>query len=86
VKAIIARLRRLEEKIPTEVVEPSWLGILRERRRRRAEAHGQPYEEPVRAPLILPKGIYPTWASILRAARARRCDESRRVQEAAQTR
>jgi hypothetical protein len=86
VKAIIRRLRRLEEKIPTEVVEPTWLRILRERRRRYAEANGQPYKEPVRTPLILPKGTPPTWATVLRAARARRCAESRRVQEAAQTR
>jgi hypothetical protein len=86
VKPIIRRLRRLEEKIPTEVVEPSWLVILRERRRRYAEANGQPYEEPVRTPLILPKGTPPTWASILRAARTQRCAESRRAQEAAQTR
>ena len=69
-KAMSTRLRRLEEKVPTEVIEPSWVGILRERRRRRAEANGQPYEEPVRDPLILPEGTHPTWASILRAARA----------------
>jgi hypothetical protein len=86
VKAIIRRLRRLEEKIPAEVIEPSWVGILRERQRRRAEADGQPYEERMQAPLILPKGTDPTWATILRVARVRRCAEWRRAQEAAQTR
>jgi hypothetical protein len=80
-KAVIRRLCRLEERVaPPEVVEPSSVAVMRERQRRRAEAEGIPYVEPVREPLVLANGRYPTWAEVMRAHRARRCAESQRAE------
>ena len=45
-KAIITRLRRLEEvRVVREQEGPSPVELMRERRRRRAEADGEPFEE-----------------------------------------
>jgi hypothetical protein len=45
-KAIIRRLRRLEElRVVREQEGPSPVELIRERRRRRAEASGEPFEE-----------------------------------------
>jgi hypothetical protein len=72
-KAIITRLRRLEERVANhETGGPSWVDVLRERRRRRLEASGLAYEEPAREPLVFEHGRRPTCAEVLRAARARR--------------
>ena len=46
-KAIIRRLCRLEEvRVVREQEGPSPVELMRERRRRRAEADGEPFEEP----------------------------------------
>jgi hypothetical protein len=86
-KTIIRRLRQLEEKAANqEIGGPNPVDVLRERRRRRAEASGVPYEEPMRDPKLYENGRRPTWAEVLRSHRARRCAEaqSRRAEEAAQ--
>ncbi len=71
-KTIIRRLCRLEENVAThEIGGPSWVDVLRERRRR-AEASGLPYVERPREPLVFEHGRRPTCAEVLRAARARR--------------
>jgi hypothetical protein len=45
-KAIIRRLRRLEEvRVVREQEGPSPVELIRERRRRRAEASGEPFDE-----------------------------------------
>ena len=76
-KTIIRRLCRLEEKVAThEIGGPSWVDVLRERRRRRFEASGMPYEERAPGPRLYEHGRRPTWAEILRSARARRGAES----------
>jgi hypothetical protein len=79
-KTIIRRLCRLEEKVAThEIGGPSWVDVLRERRRRRFEASGMPYEERAPEPLLYEHGKQVTWAEILRSARARRHAESLRA-------
>lgn len=80
-KAIVWRLRKLEEKAaPRAFIEPGWVSVLRERRRRRAEAAGMAYVEPVRAsidPALFANGRWPGWAEVLRSHRARRHAELR---------
>ena len=75
-RTLIRRLRKLEERAaPQSLVEPAWLGLLRERRRRRAAAAGEPYVEPLREPMdpfLFANGRWPSWAEVLRAHRARR--------------
>ena len=83
-KTIIRRLRKLEEKVANhEIGCPSWVDVLRERRRRRLEAAGLPYEEP---PKLYENGKIPTWADVLRSHRAHRCAEieAQRAKEATQ--
>ena len=83
-KTIIRRLQLLEGKVANhEIGGPSWADILRERRRRRAEADGVPYVEPVRDPIPLVNGRSPTWAEVLRYRRSQRTAEaqSQRVAE-----
>jgi hypothetical protein len=81
-RTLIRRLRKLEERgAPQVLVEPGWLGLLRERRRRRAEAAGEPYIEQLRVPIdpaLFANGRWPTWAEVLRSHRARRSSELRR--------
>jgi hypothetical protein len=78
-KAVIRRLCRLEERVaPPEVVEPSWVAVMRERQRRRAEAEGRPYVEPVREPLVVENPN--DWAEVMRACRARRAAQSQRAE------
>src|SRR5260370_1455178 len=72
-KAIITRLRRLEERVANhETGGPSWVDVLRERRRRRLEASGLPYGEPAREPLGFGDGGRTNRPECLLAARARR--------------
>jgi hypothetical protein len=72
-KAIIMRLRRLEERVANrETGGPSPIEVLRERRRRHLEAIGLPYVERPRELLVFEDGRRPTCAEVLRAARARR--------------
>jgi hypothetical protein len=82
VKALITRLRRLEERVASSNFNgPSWVDVLFERQRRRREASGLPPE-----PLELPfdeRGRPRTWADVLASCQARRCAESKRAQEAA---
>jgi len=67
------RIRKLEAPFAVhEVVEASWVAVMRERQRRRAEAEGRPYVEPVREPLVNANGRCPTWAEVMRARRAHR--------------
>jgi hypothetical protein len=85
-KTIIRRLQKLEEKVANhEIGGPSCADILRERRRRRLEAMGLPYEEPSHDPKLYENGNRPTWADVLRSHRARRCCaeiEAQRAKEA----
>jgi hypothetical protein len=68
-----ARLRLLESRSSgQEIGKPSPADVLRERRRRRLEASGLPYEDPS----LYVNGRRPTCAEILRGARARRCADS----------
>jgi hypothetical protein len=65
-KTLLRRLRKLEEKAaPRAFIEPAWIGILRERRRRRAEAAGEPYVEPLLRepmdPVLFANGRWPSW-------------------------
>ncbi len=84
-KTIIRRLCRLEEKVAAYEIEgPSWVDVLRERRRRRAEANGLPYVERPLEPLVFEHGRRPTCAEVLRAARARRHAESLRAERVEQ--
>ena len=55
-KALKRRIRRLEQRLAPQPASkgPSPVDILRERRRRRLEAAGQPIEEP--APMSIPVG------------------------------
>jgi hypothetical protein len=79
------RIRKLDAPLAVhEVVEASWVAVMRERQRRRAEAEGRTYVEPLREPLVLANGTCPTWAEIMRAHRARRCAESQRAGTAEQ--
>ena len=72
-KTIFRRLQQLEDKVARhEIGGPSWGDILRERRRRHAEADGVPYVEPVRDPIPLVNGRSPTWAEVLRYRRSQR--------------
>ena len=84
-KAILQRLRKLEEKAaPRTFIEPGWVSVLRERRRRRAEAAGEGYVEPARVPTdpaLFANGRWPSWAEVLRSHRAQRHAELRRPEE-----
>ena len=75
-KTIVRRLRKLEEKAASRAfIVAGWVSVLRERRRRRAEAAGVAYVEPVRVPIdpaLFAKGRWPSWAEVLRSHRARR--------------
>ena len=72
-KAIIRRLRLLENRVDShEIGGPSWAEVLRERRRRRFEASGLPYEERAHGLLLGEHGRPQSWAEVLRGARARR--------------
>ena len=86
-KMIFRRLQKLEEKVANhELGGPNCVDILRERRRRRAEADGLPYEEPVRDPIPYVNGRCPTWVEVMRYRRSQRTAEaeSRRAEEALQ--
>src|SRR5258708_240081 len=84
-KAIITRLRRLEERVANhQTGGPSRVDVLRERRRRRLEASGLPYVERPREPLVFEHGRCATCAEVLRAARARRHAESLRAERVEQ--
>ena len=63
---------------------PSWVDVLRERRRRRLEVSGLPYEEPAWEPLVFEHGRRPTCAEVLRAARARRHADTLRAERVEQ--
>lgn len=84
-RAVIRRLRRLEERLTpaADYESPAWMEILRERRQRRADASGLPYEEFRREPILDEHGRRPaTWAEVLRLHRARRCAEVQRAEKA----
>ena len=79
-KAIMRRLCQLEERVaPPEIVQPSWVAEMRERRRRRSEAEGRPYVDPVREPLVVEN--HNNWAAVMRACRDRRAAEAQRAEE-----
>ena len=75
-RTIVRRLCQLEEKVNREIAVAGWVEVLRERRRRRFEASGLQYQEPVRDPKFYENGRRPTWAEVLRSHRARRCAEA----------
>jgi hypothetical protein len=73
-KFINKRICLLEKRVANhEIGGPSAVEILRERRRRRAEASGQQYVEHQPDPALYANSRRPTCAEILRSARARRC-------------
>jgi hypothetical protein len=83
-KAIIRRLRLLEERVASSNFNgPNWVDVLIERQRRRREASGLPPEELPVEPLLDERGRPRTWADVLASCQARRCAESKRAQEAA---
>ena len=89
-RAVIRRIRRLEESLKPVVDQepPRWVAILRERRRRRAEAEGKPFDDRLPEPVFDEHGSrLTTWAETLRARRAQRCaePESRLTEKAEQT-
>ena len=72
-KAVIRRLRRLEEKfVPQEDQETQRVAdLLRERRRRRLEANGEPFEDEPRERASLGPGRRLSIAETLRRRRQR---------------
>ena len=72
-KALKRRIRRLEQRLAPQPASkgPSVVDILRERRRRRLEAAGQPIEEPAPARLVSGAGRPRSVVEILRQARNR---------------
>src|SRR5260370_32247375 len=85
-RTIARGLRLLENRVAShEIGGPSWAEVLRERRRRRCEASGLPYEERAPDPLLFADDRRPTWAEVLRRSRAWRCAEaeSRRAERGA---
>jgi hypothetical protein len=73
-RAIHRRIRRLEEKWAPEPVSrgPTPADIVRERRRRRLEAEGQPFEEPTPVQLTDGAGRPLSIVDILRQGLQRR--------------
>ena len=73
-KAIIRRLRRLEEvrAVREQDEGPSPIDLIRERRRRRAEANGEPFEERLYRGLTYDPNEAPSVADILRTTQTRR--------------
>ncbi len=75
------RIRKLEAYVAVhEVVVPDWAVVMRERKRRRAEAEGRTYVAP--EPVIVDDPN--DWAQVMRACRARRVAEWERAKEAEQ--
>jgi hypothetical protein len=73
------RIRKLEAYVAAhEVVVPDWAVVMRERKRRRAEAEGRTYVAP--EPVIVDDPN--DWAQVMRACRARRVAEWERAKEA----
>ena len=72
-KALDRRICRLEQRLAPQPASkgPSAVDILRERRRRRLEAAGQPIEEPAPAQLVSGSGRPRSVVEILRQARNR---------------
>jgi hypothetical protein len=78
-KTIIRRLCRLEETLAPQAAdeEVRIANLLRERRRRRLEASGLPYEERPVEPYPRTLGRRATWAEVLRERRALRTAQGR---------
>lgn len=71
------RLLKLEAHVAVqEVALPDWAVVMRERLRRRAEAEGRPFVEPVREPLVVENPN--DWAAVMRACLARHAAEAQR--------
>jgi hypothetical protein len=72
-KALKRRIRRLEQRLAPQPASkgPSAVDILRERRRRRLEAAGQPIEEPAPTQVTSGAGRPRNVVEILRQARNR---------------
>jgi hypothetical protein len=80
-KTIISRLRRLEERVADpNFGGPSPAEVLWERRRRRLEAEGLPFEERPPEPGFHTHGSGVLDAEVLLNARARRWAESQRAE------
>jgi hypothetical protein len=78
-RAVVGRLRRLEAQFMPVADHESqhWVDILRERRRRRAEAEGIPSDNRRPEPVYDKHGGRPmTWADVLRARRSQRAAEA----------
>src|SRR5260370_11027290 len=78
-KVLKVRIRRLEQRLAPQPASkgPSAVDILRERRRRRLEAAGQPIEEPVPTQLTSGSGRPRSVVDILRQAYERNRDRVR---------
>ena len=70
-KAILTRIRRMEQRfVPTEDTESQGLAhVIRERRRRRCEANGEPFEEMPPVPMPFTPGRRLSVAETLRMRR-----------------
>ena len=76
-KIIDRRIRKLKETVANhEIGGPSPAEVVRERRRRRLEASGLPFEERPPAPLLHAHRRRPTIAEVMRSARTRRLAEA----------
>jgi hypothetical protein len=77
-KALKRRIRRLEQRLAPQPASkgPSAVDILRERRRRRLEAAGQPFEEPAPAQVAGGSGRPRSVVEILRQAYERNRDRA----------
>ena len=77
-RSLTRRLRRLEERFAPAADRESerLVNTLLERRRRRLEAEGVRYEEPVYEPVPYVYGRAPTWAEVLRHRRSQHCAEA----------
>jgi hypothetical protein len=76
-KIIDRRIRKLEETVAHhEIGGPSPAEVVRERRRRRLEGSGLPFEEGPPDPLLYARRKRPTIAEVMRSARTWRLAEA----------
>ena len=82
-KTILRRVGRLEGKLASQVNAASSraAGLLRERRRLRLEANGQPFEDLSWADMSTAPGGCLSVAETLRLCRRRRLEQSRALKE-----
>ena len=88
-KAVVRRLRQLERRLAPQTEAPysrslSLAMVIRERRRRRCEASGEPFEELPAPPMRVAPGRCLSCAETLRLARHRASEQKLRAAGSAQ--